>query len=166
MRYFEDEDTGRPLLEPYPVEYSRTVTDTTVRPHWAYEQLGIDRIEESAGNTTVANQDLRMGVVTSEAPGGANPYPDLHFDPMSWPDGVRQRGFGFYDYGVDPDEDVAEVLYTRDNTGISVGTRKLIAPGVNGNVIYLSFHPYFVERLEFRQFVRAALDDFGEVPAP
>jgi hypothetical protein len=78
--------------------------------------------------------------------------------------GPRQRGFGFYDYNVEPESGVSTVIYSVNDTGIPVGIRKYIAPGVNGNVIYLAFHPYFVDKLEFRRFVRAALEDFGEVP--
>ena len=164
MRFYEDAQTGQPLQEPYPVEYYRTVTDTTVRPHWAFTGMGIRRIEGRVLNTSIQNIDRRMSVVTSENAAGTNPYPDLHFDPMSWPNGPRQRGFGFYDYNVEPQSGVSTVIYSVNDTGIPVGIRKYVGPGVNGNVIYLAFHPYFVAKLEFRRFVRAALEDFGEVP--
>jgi hypothetical protein len=163
MRFYEDAETGRPLQEPYPVEYYRTVTDTTVRPHWAYTGLGIRRVEDRVLNTSIQDTGRRMSVVTSQNTGGANPYPSLHFDPMCWPNGPRQRGFGFYDYNVEPRTGVATTIYTVNNTTVPVGIRKYIGPGVNGNVIYLAFHPYFVDKLEFRNLMRAALEDFGEV---
>jgi hypothetical protein len=162
MRYYEDAATGQRWLEPYPVEYYRTVTDPTARPHWVFTQLGIRRIEDRVLNTSIYDTHRRLRVVTSEMACGANPYPDLHFDPMCWPNGPQQRGFGFYDYNVEPELGVAEILYTLTDTGIPVGIRKFIGPGVNGNAIYLGFHPYFVQRREFREFVLAALHDFGE----
>jgi hypothetical protein len=99
---------------------------------------------------------------------GSNPYPDLAFDPLTWPQGPVQRGFGFYDRGIVPMAVAhpAEVIYTANDSNDAVAIRRLTEPGVNGNVVYVGFHPYFVDRPAFRQFIRAVLTDFGESPTP
>ena len=58
------------------------------------------------------------------------------------------------------------MIYTDAATGEAVGIRKLTSPGVNGNTMYLGFHPYFIQKSAFREFLGAALTDFGEVPIP
>jgi hypothetical protein len=100
---------------------------------------------------------------------GPNPYPDLPFDALTWPNGPVYRGFGYYDRGIhlrDLGASSAEVIYTANDSNDAIGIRRLTTPGVNGNLVYLGFHPYFVERPAFRQLIRAVLTDFGEFPNP
>jgi hypothetical protein len=171
VKYFEKKD-GPPSLQTYPVIFQSTLTDTTVLPHWLATQFGIAKIEEGVRNTGVASQAAnRMRNVISTVRTGPNPYPDLVFDPLTWPNGPVQGGFGYYDRGIIPMDPSlisppAEVVYTVNDTGISVGIRRLIAPGINGNLVYLGFHPYFVDRPAFRELIRAVLTDFGEIPNP
>ena len=58
------------------------------------------------------------------------------------------------------------MIYELNDTGASLGVRRLVAPGVLGNAIYVGFHPYFVDDGAFRALVRAALADFGEPTEP
>ncbi len=150
------------------VNFQSTLTDTTVLDHWMASQFGISRIERAVGNSNVgADATRRLRIARSQITTGANPYPDLVFDPLTWPQGPLLRGFGFYDLGIIPiDTTLTEPIY-RANDGTSVvGVRRLTSPGVNGNLIYLGFHPYFVERPAFRDFIRAVLTEFGEFPVP
>ena len=48
----------------------------------------------------------------------------------------------------------------------AIGVRRLTAPGINGNLVFLGFHPYFIERPLFRQLIQAIMTDFGEEPEP
>jgi hypothetical protein len=132
-------------------------------PHWAATTLGIDRISESIGNTDFSALEFRMSRAKSKVSG----YPDLNFDPLTWPQGPIRRGFGFYDRGITPiPGSGTEVIYTFNDSNLPVGVRRLTAPGVNGNTVLLALHPYFVERPAFRSLVRAVLTDFGEVMIP
>jgi hypothetical protein len=168
LRYFEETETGNVVFQLNdPVRFATTLLDTTLVDHWIASQFGIGIIQRSIGNTSpdgLANDRLR---VARSHVGGANPYPDLNFDPLTWPQGSTRRGFGRYDRGILPIDtsDPAEVIFTANDSSDPVAIRRLTEPGVNGNLVFLGFHPYFVERPAFRQFVRAVLTDFGEFPA-
>lgn len=164
MKYIEDVDEGPQEVLQFPVDFCRTLTDTTLIPHWVATTLGVCRVMNSiaqAGDLPV------LSLAKSEITSGPNPYPDLPFDPLSIPNGTIERGFRYYDTGIIPqDESTTEVIYrdSHDSTdnGI-VGVRKLNGPGVNGNIVYLGFHPYFIAKSSFRSLLRAVLTDFGEV---
>jgi len=161
MRWFRPADGSEPLLQQYPVDFQSTVVDSLFEPHWAATHLGIARVEASVGNTEAPEHAaLRLSVATS-----AVSYPDLPFDPSTWPDGANQGGFGYYDRGLTAATG-AEVIYTIDGTGLAVGVRRLTSPGVNGNCVFLGLHPYFVERPAFRDLVQAVLTQFGEIRNP
>lgn len=163
MRYFERAD-GPPAVQQIPVLFSRTLTDTTYLPHWASTHFGIARINLSVGNTaSQAEAGNRLNVAKAVVAG----YPDLPFDPLTWPDGPVQRGFGYYDRDVLPIAGAAEVIY-RANTvdGPPIGVRRLRDPQTGGSTVYMGFHPYWVERPAFRQLVRAVLTSFGETLNP
>lgn len=164
MRYFQPVDGSPPILQQYPIVFEQTLNDTTLLPHWAAVQLGVARVNESFGNTFAPQYaPFRMSVATSAVVSGPNPYPDLPFDPLTWPDGPNQGGFGYHDRDIVPLSG-AEVAYTFNDTGLPAGVRRLTAPGVFGNCVFLGFHPYFVERPAFRALVQALMSDFGEVP--
>jgi hypothetical protein len=171
MRYFEDAETGEILFQPNnPVSFQGTVTDTTLVDHWAATQFGIALIERTIANTNSPAEAVnRLRLAKSQVPTGANPYPDLPFDPLTWPQGPVRRGFGYYDRGILPVDTgdpstMAQTIYTANETSDAIAIRRLTSPGVNGNLVYVGFHPYFIERPAFRQFVRAVLSDFGEFP--
>jgi hypothetical protein len=162
LKFIEDLDEGPQLVNQFPVDFCRTLSDTTLIAHWASTELGICRIEDSITQSL----DLPvLSLASSQVRGGANPYPDLPFDPLSIPNGAKQGGFRYFDTGIEPTSE-AEVIYTDASTGAAVAIRKLTAPGTNGNTIYLGFHPYFIQKSAFREFLQAALADFGESPVP
>jgi len=160
MRYFEKVEEPVPQIQNFPVVFQRTVTDSSFAPHWGYTRFGIARINESIGNTNTGPATDRMRKARAVVPG----YPDLVFDPLTWPEGPRLRGFGYYDRDIVPVTGVAEAIYKLNDTDLTVGVRRLTAPGTNGNAIYLGLHPYFIERPAFRQLVQKILAQFGEVP--
>jgi hypothetical protein len=169
MRYVEDAQTGEVrFLQNTPLNFQSTLTDTTLIPHWLAAQFGISRVERVIQNTNGSAQAPdRLRTCRSQVTTGANPYPNLVFDPLTWPNGTLLRGFGYYDRGVIPIAgSTTEPIYTANDSGESIGVRRLTSPGVNGNLVYLGFHPYFVERPAFRDFLRAVLTDFGEFPVP
>ncbi len=47
-------------------------------------------------------------------------------------------------------------------SGSVTAVRRLTEPGPNGNVVFAAFHPYFLQKAQFRQFLKAVLADFGE----
>lgn len=171
LRYFENVLTGEVTFQQNePVSFQSSLTDTTLVDHWMATLFGIAVIQRSIGNTNpdpLAGDRLRTAKSQITAP---NPYPDLPFDPLTWPRGAERRGFGFYDRGLLPLDTgvpgtLAQVVFTANTSSDAIALRRLTEPGVESNVIYLGFHPYFVERPAFRQFVRAVLTDFGEFPA-
>jgi hypothetical protein len=170
VRFFERSDTRGLARQDYPVVFESTVTDSSWAPHWWASRLGIARVEAWVGNTVAASAaGDRLRIARSRVTGGANPYPDLFFDPLRWPNGPDQRGFGFYDLDVRTRTGVpnpAETIYERDDTGLAVGVRRLTSPGLEGNLVYLGLHPSFVQLPEVQELVRAVLADFGETPAP
>jgi hypothetical protein len=159
LRYFEDFEQGPQLVLEFPIDFCSTLGNPSVDPHWAATDLGVCSIEESIYQ---AEDQPVLSLAKSQITASSNPYPDLPFDPNSIPNGKIQGGFRYFDTGIEPTGD-AEVIYTDANSGDAVGIRKLVAPGVNGNTIFLGFHPYFIEKNAFRKFLRAALRDFGEV---
>ena len=184
MRYFERADTTNAPDQQigYLLEFFRTVNDSSYVPHWMYTMFGVSQIENSVGDTQPGSQaSRRLNFCRSQVRVGSNPYPDLYFDPLTWPNGPNQGGFGYYDVGFglvgaaggDTLGAVTEIIYTRngneENAGSdleseAIGIRRLTTPGINGNLVFLGFHPYFVERPLFRQLVQAILTDFGESP--
>jgi hypothetical protein len=163
LRYFERVEEGTPALQNYPVVFSITLTDTTYVPHWMATHFGIARISESVGNTNVAQTAFRLARARSKVP----EYPDLVFDPLTWPQGPSYRGFGYYDRDIVPmPNSGTEVIYTINDTNLALGVRRLTTPGPNGNTVFVGLHPYWVERPAFRDLVRAVLTQFGEVMAP
>jgi hypothetical protein len=164
MRYFERPELP-PQLQQIPVLFSRTLTDTTYLPHWAATHFGIARIDTTIAGTQgePPGSPLRLRIAKAVVPG----YPDLPFDPLTWPDGPNQRGFGYYDRSIQPIVGAAEVIYRANSvTGSSIGVRRLRDPQAGGSTVYLGFHPYFVERPAFQQLVRAVLTSFGETLKP
>jgi hypothetical protein len=164
VAYFENLESDRTELQNYPIIFGNTGEGTDFAEHWFKRFLFIQRIVESIGNTTQpGNAGDRMAVARSQI----SDYPDLVFDPTSWPSGPLQGGFGYYDREIllQPGSP-AQVIYTRDATGSPVGIRRLTTPGVNGNIVYLGLHPYFVERPAFRTLIRKVLSQFGEFPSP
>jgi hypothetical protein len=162
LRYFEDFEEGQELVLEFPIDFCSTLDDPGLVPHWAATDLGVCGIEKSIHQ---ADDQPVLSLAKSQITAGSNPYPDLPFDPNSIPNGKIQGGFRYFDTGIEPAGD-AEVIYTDANSGDAVGIRKLVAPGVNGNTIFLGFHPYFIEKNAFRQFLRRALKDFGEARSP
>jgi hypothetical protein len=162
LRYFEDDWDGPSFHVDLPIDFCSTLEDPELVPHWAATTLGVCSVENTIGQEF--GQPV-LALASSQITGGANPYPDLPFDPLSFPEGPMQGGFRYFDTGIEPASG-AEVIYTDAATGNAIGIRKLTAPGLNGNTIYLGFHPYFIEKNAFRDFVHAALTDFGEVPVP
>ena len=158
MRWFDDINEGPQEQLEFPVEFCSTLDDPNLVPHWAPASLGICSIQNSISQ--VPGHPV-LSLASSQITGGPHPYPDLPFDPLSIPNGMIEGGFRHFDTGIEPTSD-AEVIYKDDATGEAVGIRKLTSPGVNGNTIYLGFHPYFIEKSAFRKFLRAALADFGE----
>jgi hypothetical protein len=162
-RYFDDPESPIPVAQNYPVIFSNTLNDTTWVPHWGATVLRIDRVTESVPSTQNAPSELaakRLRKAASQVGG----FPDLDFDPLTWPNGPVERGCGLYDRGMVPLPD-AQILYrVNDDAGPPIAIRKHFRPGVYGNVVVLGFHPYFFQRPQVRDLIRAVLDDFGEVP--
>ncbi|MFN8178968.1 MAG: hypothetical protein U0167_13645 [bacterium] len=171
-RYTQNVDTGDVMfMNNLPLNFQATLVDTTIADHWFATQFGIALVNETIASTISDVPDLiarRLRLCRSHVTSGPHPYPDLPFDPLAWPQGPIQRGFGFYDRGIVPMvvANPAEVVYTANDSNDAIAIRRLTSPGVNGNLVYAGFHPYFVGRPEFRQFIRAVLADFGETPAP
>ncbi len=163
FRYFQDIDEPEPVVQlQFPIDFSETIRDSTLIPHWAYTDLGISQIKETiANNTALPVLPLAESVITS----GPNPYPDLPFDPLSIPNGPIIGGFQYYDVGVEPTS-AAEVIYVHPVSREPIGVRKLTQPGVNGNTVFLACHPWFVKKNSFKAFLHAVLVNFGEVPGP
>jgi hypothetical protein len=162
-KYFDDPESPIPVTQTYPVIFSNTLDDTTWVPHWCAAVLKIDRVAESVPSTYGASGELatkRLRKAVSQVQG----FPDLDFDPLTWPNGPVERGCGLYDRGMVPLAG-AQVLYrANDDAGPPIAIRKHVGGGVNGNVVVLGFHPYFFQRPQARELIRAVLDDFGEVP--
>ncbi|MFN8178970.1 MAG: hypothetical protein U0167_13655 [bacterium] len=163
VRYMQDRDTGAvtPMQGP-PWTFAPPGQPVS---HWIAAQFGIARIDDSIGGAISDGYAAdRLRLCRSRVTSGPHPYPDLPFDPLTWPQGPVQRGFGFYDRGVVPRSvaNPAEVIYTANDSNDAIAIRRLTSPGVNGNLVYAGFHPYFVGRPEFRQFIQAVLADFGE----
>jgi hypothetical protein len=165
-RFFDDPNLDIPVTQNYPVIFSNTLNDTTWVPHWCATVLRIDRVDESvpstftSGGTPPELAAKRLGKAVSQIEG----FPDLDFDPLTFPNGPVDRGCGLYDRGIVPLSG-AQVLYrANDDAGPSIAIRKHISPGVNGNVVVLGFHPYFFQRPQVQEMIRAVLDEFGEVP--
>jgi hypothetical protein len=163
MKYFDDPRSAIPIPQSYPVVFSNTLGDETWVPHWCATTLRIDRVQQTVPSTlnatgSLAEKRLRKALAQVEG------YPDLDFDTLSWPQGPIERGCGLYDRGIVAMAD-AEILYTaNDLVGPPIAIRHQVGPGLNGNVVFLGFHPYFFERPQLRELIRAVLDDFGEVP--
>jgi hypothetical protein len=150
----------RPVVLTHPLVFTPTPADSTRLPHWGYLHLGLSRIDQTVGNTNTAGlASMRLHVARSSV----SNYPDLPFDPLTWPQGMLYRGFGHYDRGVVPNES-GETIYTVNDTGISLGVRRLTDPARGGNTVYLGLHPYWVERPAVQELLRAVLTDFGETP--
>jgi hypothetical protein len=162
MRYFDEVEGGPQFQLDFPIDFCSTLDDPSLVPHWAPENLGICSIENSISQGPGRPV---LSLASSQITGGPHPYPDLPFDPLSIPNGGIEGGFRYFDTGIEPTSD-AEVIYKDAATGEAVGIRKLVAPGLNGNTIYLGFHPYFIQKSAFRNFLRAAMADFGERSFP
>lgn len=167
-RYSQNKETGDVTYmggSSLEVNFQTTLTDTTLLPHWMASQFGISRIAEAVKASLPPGSPLRLRVARSQVTGGSNPYPDLFFDPLTYPQGPIQRGFIYYDRGIVPiDSTRTEPIYRLNDSSDIVAVRRLTSPGVNGNLVYVGFHPYFIERSVFRDFLRAVLTDFGEFP--
>ena len=171
VRYFEETTGQHNQIQNDPVVFAVTLSDTTLVPHWMATQFGIEQVQSTTGGSS--GPEDRVRIARSVINGGSNPYPDLEFDPLTWPNGPELRGFGYFDRGIipiatgNPALD-AEPIYLFNNTTQAVGIRRLSpdGPGVNGNVVYLGLHPYFVFRPQFRSLVQAVLTDFGEFQIP
>jgi hypothetical protein len=160
LRYWLPLMDTSPMIVSYPLIFAPTPADPPRMLHWGYLHLGLAGIEQTVANTNTGGMaSVRLHVATSQVAG----YPDLPFDPLTWPQGAAFRGFGHYDRGITPNES-GETIYTVDDTGTSLGVRRLTGPSVGGNTVYLGLHPYWVERPAFRDLVRAVLSDFGETP--
>jgi hypothetical protein len=125
--------------------------------------LGIDRTDATVGNTRgPADPALRLRTATSEVRGCFGAYPDLDFDPLTWPNGPIEGGFGFYDRGVQPVVGDADVVHMLNDTRVPLAVRRLRPPEGFGKTIYLGFHPYLLQRPQVGELFHAALSDFGE----
>jgi hypothetical protein len=161
LRYFEDPEMPIPVPQNYPLIFPND--DPQWLDHWAVTHLGIERIDATVGYIyPPVDPALRLRTATSEVLGRFGAYPDLDFDPLTWPNGPIVGGFGFYDYGVQPVVGDADVVYTLNDTDIPLAVRRLHPPDGFGKTIYLGFHPYFLQRPQVRELFRAALSDFGE----
>jgi hypothetical protein len=173
LAFVENVDQDEPVQLEYPLLFRNTIDDPQFAPHWAATLLGIARVEESRSNTNVDPMSLRLREARPRIDNSTRefPYPLLRFDPTRWPGGTRVRGFGFYDRGIeplrgDPRFFNAETLYTANDTNIPVAIRKRAADGgIHGNVVYVGFHPYFIDQPAAKALIRAALKDFGENPS-
>jgi hypothetical protein len=170
VRYTQNVDTGVvTFMTNFPLNFQTTLGDTTIADHWFATHFGIALVNDTIGSTIDNSHTAqRLRLCKSQITTGSNPYPDLAFDPLTWPQGPVQRGFGFYDRGIVPlgVPNPAQVIYTANDSNDAIAIRRLTEPGVNGNLVYLGFHPYFVDRPAFRQLIRAVLTDFGEFPNP
>ncbi|GJM44032.1 MAG: hypothetical protein DHS20C21_08740 [Gemmatimonadota bacterium] len=177
FRFAEQTDgiVDETIFQRDPVRFTDTLADTGLVTHWMVSHFGIGSIDGIVDKTALeATPSLRFTTAKSHVVTGPNPYPDLHFDPLSWPLGTQTRGFGFYDRGVRPyfttvpggTTQVAqsEVIYSRNNTGEPVAVRRFDVPPDTGKLLYAGFHPYFLEKEGYREFLRAVLADFGEFP--
>lgn len=169
MRFREFNNGTIEYMDNAPFRFFQSLQDTSQVDHWIVTTFGIDQVDGTVGGQDAAgNPNLYVRELTSQVRTGPNPYPDLEFDPLSWPQGPTVPGFAYYDYGLHPrllpDSTFAcEPIYTIGNTNTVVATRKLTEPGPAGNVIYCGFHPYFVHKAPFKDLVQAVLVDFGEV---
>jgi hypothetical protein len=168
MRYFEGNDGMATFVQNTPVNFQATVPDTALVDHWLTTQFGIAQIEATVDVVDALDPSLRVAIARSMITTGPNPYPDLAFDPLSWPNGPQYRGFALYDRGIIPvirsdSTQVSQPIYTASG-GPVIGVRKLTSPGPQGNTVYVGFHPYFVDKTAFRQLLHAVLADFGEFP--
>jgi hypothetical protein len=161
MRFLAPDDGGAPVPRNYPLDLEGA--PASFRPHWLLS-AGVGRIEGTIGDPGSASSGFALKRATSQV-GGANAYPDLDADPAAIPPG--SLGIGQFDWGITPATGgSAEVIYEADDTGISVGVRRLTSPGVAGNLVYLGFAPWSVDATAFGELVDAVLHDFGEVPLP
>jgi hypothetical protein len=169
MRYREFNNGNIEYMNNPPFRFYQSLQDTSQVDHWITTTFGIDQIDGTVSKSdATGDPNLYVRKMTSQIRTGPNPYPDLEFDPLSWPQGPTSPGFAYYDRGLRPrllpDSTYAcEVIYTADDTGLAVATRKLTEPGPAGNVVYVGFHPYFLHKTPFKQFLHAVLEDFGEV---
>ncbi|MGH2570766.1 MAG: hypothetical protein ACRDGR_06050 [bacterium] len=147
----------------YPIDFEQTLSDPRWLPHWAAVRFGLARVDDAVLSTFGATGELaakRLAFARAEVGG----YPDLPFDPLTWPKGPIEGGCGFYERGVFPIAGEAEVLYTANDTGIPIAIRRHVGPGQRGNAVWLGFHPWFFQRPEVEELFRAVLLDFGVPP--
>ena len=163
LRWFQAAGDGHRSRVDYPVAFDSTLDDPTWLPHWAAARLPIAEVNRSVGGSRTDHAELpRIRIATSTVTAGANPYPDLPWDPSRWSGATR--GFGYFDYDLRPQN--GEVIYELNATGTALGVQRLVSPGVLGNAVFLGFHPYFVDETEFGGLVRAVLVNFGEPTEP
>ena len=160
LRWFESTADGIPVIQDYPIDFGHTLDSPDWRPHWATTRLGVAEIERSIGGARVVHAKLPRIAMATSCIDGPNPYPDLPRDPSRWP--RRERGFGYFDFGVSRWWD-SEVIYKLADSDTGIGVRRLAFPGVSGNAVFLGFHPYFVEDAAFLSLIAAVMADFGEV---
>ena len=165
-RYVEQWFGAPAFLGAMPWDLTPPDPDGPALEHWLWTCAGVARLERNVANTNIPSlASRRLRRATSRITTGDHPYPDLAFDALTWPSGPVVRGFGFYDSGIVPrDDGMTGVLYTANDTDEVIALRRLVPGG--GSVVYAGFHPYFMEQPAARQFVRAALADFGETPVP
>ncbi|MBZ0269669.1 hypothetical protein K8I85_16075 [bacterium] len=169
MRYREFNNGTVEFMDNPPFRFFQSLQDTSQVDHWITTTFGINQIDGTVARSDAeGNPNLYVREMVSQITTGPNPYPDLEFDPLSWPQGPTSPGFAHYDYGIQPrllpDSTFAcEVIYRANTTNAAVATRQLTEPGPAGNVVYVGFHPYFLHKAPFKQFLQAVLTDFGEV---
>jgi hypothetical protein len=154
LRYFQ-RPNGTIVEMTDPVDFAATLGSSEWAPHWLAAQGGVGLVRESR-EAFIPELDDRLRVARAVRAG----YPDLPFDPLSWPNGPQTRGAGFFDVGIETVPGAAEPLYRLNDTDDGIGT---IAWGPDGHarVVYLGFHPCFVDHASFGAFLQAALADFG-----
>ncbi len=163
LRWMEQFDAQEPtFVIQFPVVFEETLEDPALIPHWVAGELRIAEIQSTVTNFP---DSPVIGLLESQATAGVNPYPDLEFDPLTLPDGQERGGFPYYDSGVRGRAD-AEVLYRDSKTGESLGVRRLSRSGGEGSVVVLGFHPWFLQKSQFRTMLQAVLEDFENAGLP
>jgi hypothetical protein len=170
LRWLEQSDAQEPTyLIQLPAGFAETLDDPALIPHWVAGELRVAEIQSTVPNFSLSPV---IGLLESQVTGGENPYPNLEFDPLTLPDGHDRGGFPYYDSGILGRTD-AETLYRDTKTGESLGVRRLSRSGDEGSVVVLGFHPWFLQKSQFRTMLQAVLEDFeragrpdGELEAP
>ncbi|MBZ0267542.1 hypothetical protein K8I85_05260 [bacterium] len=140
----------------FPIRFDQTESPDYVR-HFALDGLGLKEIGGTVLNA-FNGEWPPLAAAAAERPH----FPDLHFDPLKWPNGTATGGFGCYDGDLVP-YGSADVLYTLNETERPIALADFRGRGRRGSSVFLAFHPYYMNAAEAGALFDVVLSRVGEI---